>query len=127
MNQLLSDEDKDVIMDLFKRYKLDEVYAPEKEIVIACRNVMEKDSDLHSGHKVWKQRHPSHLTTPNDLPRLEQNTLTEAQAHQLSIEYVDRHAPGFFSRYGYLGYYLSVIADLGKKTILDARGEIASA
>jgi hypothetical protein len=126
LNHLLSEADRDGILAVFNKYKLDEVYIPEKEIVISCRNVVEKDADVHSGHKLWKQRHPAHLNTPNGLPRLEGNAAAGGRLHQVSVEYVDRHSPGFFSCYGYIGYYLSVIADLEKKTIVDARGEMAS-
>ncbi len=126
MNHLLSEKDRDEIMDVFKAYRLDEVYQPEKEIVIACRNVLEKDSDVHAGHKLWKRQHPSGLKTPNGLPRLEERAAAGDRLIQLSVEYVDSLTPGFFSKYGFIGYYLSVIVDMDKHSILDARGEIAS-
>jgi hypothetical protein len=125
LNHLLSDGDKQAILGIFEKYRLHEVYEPQKETVIACRNLVDADNDIHGGHKLWKQRNPAHLQTPHNLPRLEDPAMSGARLHQLSIEYIDRQAPGFFSCYGYIGYYLSVIADLVKKEILDARGEIA--
>ncbi|MBN2351539.1 MAG: hypothetical protein JXD23_03145 [Spirochaetales bacterium] len=124
LNHLLSEEDRRNILHIFKKYKLEEVYDPEKEIVISCRNLVEEDGDIHTGHKLWKKS-PEQVTTPGNLPRLEPPAVSGARLHQLSIDYIDRQSTGFFSRYGYIGYYLSVIADLKKMEIIDARGEIA--
>ncbi len=124
LNHLLSEEDRRNILLIFEKYKLDEVYAPQKEIVISCRNLVDEDGDVHAGHKLWKKS-PDQVKTPNNLPRLETPLVSGARLHQISIDYIDRQSSGFFSRYGYIGYYLSVIADLEKKEIIDARGEIA--
>ncbi len=124
LNHLLSDEDRRSILDIFRKYRLHEVYEPQKEIVISCRNLLDRDDDIHSGHRLWKKA-PDEVTTPGRLPRLETPAVSGGKLHQLSIDYVDRTASGFFSRYGYIGYYLSLIADLEKKEIVDARGEIA--
>ncbi len=124
LNHLLSEDDRRNILHIFRKYRLHEVYEPRKEIVISCRNLLDRDDDIHSGHRLWKKS-PDQVTTPGSLPRLEAPAVSGRRLHQLSIDYVDRNSSGFFSRYGYIGYYLSVIADLEKKEIVDARGEIA--
>ncbi len=120
----ISDEQQEIILEIFKNYNLANVYHPKKEIKLEQYVIYDTEKSILNNHKLWNSIET--IETPPSLPRLESDYKDINKLFQLSIQYIDNESGGMSSFFGFNGYYLSLILDLENKTIIDARGQTAS-
>ncbi len=96
------------------------------DIEIHVEDSIPKGTSLAKAHRIWKAGYLGKVQTPEGLPRQSEEVTCPKNVFRLSVECIERRNPGMGSYYGFTGYYLSVLVQVDKRVIWDARGEPAT-
>ena len=83
-------------------------------------------TSLADAHRTWLPRYLSKLASISDFPFRNSSETCPEGLTRISVECIMKENPGMGSFYGFQGYFISLLVDLEKSEIWDARGEEAT-